>query len=410
MIRYPKISILMGLVSFTLVGLAADWPQWRGPDRDGILRSFEHPDSWPSQLRLAWKIPVGIGHSSPILVGENIFQFSRMEEDEVLSCIDLHSGKVRWQKKHSAPYEMNPAARSHGKGPKSTPLFYENKIFTFGISGILSSHRADDGELIWRKSFAGRFSRTSPLYGTAMSVAIDQGVLYAHVGGHDGGALTAFEPNSGIILWTWDGDGPGYASPIIVNPGGIRMIVTQSQDNIVGVEAASGKLLWKIPFKTAYTQNAVTPAFHDGVLLFSGLNNGITAMRIGARSDRLSPEVIWKSEDLSMYMNSPVILNGLMYGFAHERRGQVFCLDTLSGNVIWTSEGRQGQNAAIIGTMEALFVLTDDAELQVAKTGGDRYELLGRYIVADSPTWAHPVILEDGILIKDESHLARWRW
>ena len=297
---------------------------------------------------------------------------------------------------------MNPAAVRHGKGVKSTPVVAGDRIYTFGINGILSCFDAKTGKPQWRKEFG------SPDFGTATSPVVDRGLLIVHVGTNGRGALTAFDAQTGVEKWSWKGDGPAYASPIVVELGGTRQVVTQSQRNIVGVSAATGELLWRIPFSTPYEQNIVTPVLYHETLLFSGLNNGVMGVKVLKRGSEWVAETVWQNKDVGMYMNSPVLTGDLLFGLSHLKRGQFFCLDPRNGATLWTSEGRQADNAAIVDGGPVLFFLTNDAELIVARKSGRGFELLRKYSVADSPTWAHPVILINGILIKDATTLALW--
>ena len=281
-----KSAIYIAVALAGQVCFAQDWPQWRGPNRDGLVSSFTAPKAWPDKLKSVWKVPVGIGHSSPVVVGKRVYLHSRQDENEVASCFDLDTGKQLWRDSYPAPYTMNPAAVSHGKGPKSTPVVYNGKLFTLGISGILSSYDATTGKLRWRREFSKTSKSTSPLYGTAMSPIVDRGLLIAHVGGNDSGALTAFDAETGEIRWSWAGDGPGYASPIAAELGGVRQIVTQTQKYIVGISASSGQLLWEIPFETEYVQNSVTPVVYKQTLIFSGLDKGVFAVNVALRGNR----------------------------------------------------------------------------------------------------------------------------
>jgi outer membrane protein assembly factor BamB len=278
-----------------------------------------------------------------------------------------------------------------------------------GISGILSCFDAEKGELVWRKDFTGEFGETSPLYGAAMSMMVDGDRLIAHLGGHGDGALIALQIDKGDVVWRWDGDGPGYASPIIAEIGGVRQLVTQSQDQLVGLAPGDGALLWSIPFKTAYTQNSVTPVVHGRNLIFSGLDKGVLAVRLADNGNTWKTETVWETRDVSMYMSSPVVLGDWLFGMSHFKRGQFFCLDARTGEVQWTSDGRQGDNAALLRNDQSLFSLTTNAELIIARATPQGYDVVRKYDVADTPTWAHPVILESQILIKDESHLALWK-
>jgi outer membrane protein assembly factor BamB len=260
----------------------ADWPQWRGPGRDGHVVALAPRAAWPEALKPAWKVSVGVGHSSPVVVGDLVFIFSRAGDDEVVQALDRASGRSVWRQSYKAPYTMNMAAMSHGKGPKSTPVVEGGRIFTFGISGILSAFDAVNGRLLWRKEFGTQFKETSPLYGVAMSPVVDQGRLIAHVGGSGGGALTAFDPATGSVLWAWKGDGPAYASPVVAELAGVRQVVTLTESNLVGVSADKGELLWKLPFTTEYVQNAVTPVVEKGLVIYTGLEHPVRAVRVSS--------------------------------------------------------------------------------------------------------------------------------
>jgi len=384
------------------VAWAQDWPQWRGPNRDGISGAFSEPRAWPEKLKLKWKVNVGEGHSSPVVADGKIYLHTRQGDREVVSCLRTETGQAIWQEGYPAPYTENPAAASHGKGVKSTPVVADGRICTFGISGILSCFDAKTGKLLWRNEFG------SPDFGTAMSPVVDRGLLIAHVGTNGHGALTAFDAATGVEKWSWKGDGPAYASPIVAELAGTRQVVTQSQHNIVGVSVATGELLWRIPFNTAYDQNIVTPVLYHDTLIFSGLDNGVMAVRVLKRGSEWSTETVWQNKDVSMYMNSPVVSGDLLFGLSHHKRGQFFCLDPRTGTTLWTSAGRQADNAAIVDGGSVLLFLTNGAELIVTKKSGKGFEALRKYSVADSPTWAHPVILNRGVLIKDATTLALW--
>ena len=382
------------LMTLAALAWAGDWPQWRGPHRDGVAAGFSEPRTWPETLKQKWKVTVGEGHSSPVVAGGRIYLHSRQGEREAVSCLRPENGQTVWQEGYAAPYTMNPAATGHGKGVKSTPVVEGGRIYTFGISGILSCLDAASGKLQWRKEFG------SPAFGTATSPVVDRGLLIVYVGTREHGALTAFDTRTGVEKWSWKGDGPAYASPIVVELNGSRQVITQSQKNIVAVSASTGELLWKIPFATAYEQNIVTPVLFQDMLIFSGLGNGTMAVRNG--------QTVWHNKDLSMYMNSPVVAGERLYGLSNRNKGEFFCLNARDGAALWTSPGRQGDNAAIVDAGPVLLALTTDAELIVIRKNPKAFEVVRKYTVADSPTWAHPVLVGNDILIKDATTLALW--
>jgi outer membrane protein assembly factor BamB len=394
--------LLLSLTCLLTIAWAEDWPQWRGPNRDGVAANFAEPKAWPEKLTLKWKVTVGQGHSSPVVSGGKIYIHTRQGDREVVSALRPEDGTTIWQEGYSAPYTMNPAATSHGKGVKSTPVVGDGRIFTFGINGTLSAFDANTGKPQWRKEFG------SPDFGVATSPVFDRGLVIVHVGGNTPGALTAFDAATGAEKWSWKGDGPAYASPIIVDLAGTRQVVTQSRDNIIGVSAATGELFWKIPFKTVYTQNIVTPAVYHDTLIFTGIGNPIMGVKLLKQGAAWTTQTIWTNKDISMYMSSPVVSGDLLYGFSERKRGQFFCLKPGDGTTVWTSEGRQADNAAIVAAGSVLLLLTPDATLTVARQTGKSFDVLRKYTVADSPTWAHPVVMGRGILIKDANTLALW--
>ena len=384
------------------------WPQWRGPDRDGILSSFSAPIAWPDHLSMKWKQEIGSGYASPVVSDGKVYVFSRQEGRELLSCLELTSGKILWQQSYPAPYRVNSAAASHGPGPKSTPVLHDGKLCIFGLSGILSCYEANTGIPQWRKAFSDEFSATAPIYGTAMSPLASGGVLYLHAGGNDDGAFTAFSIDTGEVVWQWNGDGPAYASPVLAEIGGVPQIVTFTQESLLGLEVSTGELLWRIPFTTPWTQNSVTPVVIGDKIVYSGLDNGITAVKVTREGDEWNAAILWQNDDLSMYMSSPVIDGTLLFGLSQYKKGQFFCIDVRTGKTLWVSEGRQGENAAILRGGGFLFLLTNEAKLAVAPASADRFAPVQTYEVAESPTWAHPTVLGNQILIKDNSSITLW--
>ena len=235
-------------------------------------------------------------------------------------------------------------------------------------------------------------------------------MVIAHVGGHDRGALTAFDAKTGAVRWRWSGDGPSYASPIIVTSAGIRQVVTQTQKQCVGVSTETGKLLWSFPFTTPYVQNAVTPVAVGDAIVLSGLQQGTFAIRIRKQGEHeVRPYRVWETRDAWMYLSSPVAAGSTLYGMSEKRSGQLFSLSTATGKVLWTGEGRFGDNAAILDAGTALLVLTPDASLHIYRKAGSALQEAARYQVAESPTWATPAVVRNRILVKDQTSLTLWQ-
>jgi outer membrane protein assembly factor BamB len=401
-----KLKIFSAALLVAATVCAADWPQWRGPNRDGRIDGVSLPATWPKTLKEEWKVAVGTGHSTPVVVNDRVYVFARQGEEEVLSCLDASSGKQLWRSSVPVSYEMNSAATGHGKGPKSTPVVSNGSVFTFGISGLLSCHDAQSGKLKWRNDFSKKFPAASPLYGTAMSPLVDNGLLIAHVGGQDKGALTAFDVETGAVKWSNDWDGPGYSSPIIVTLAGVRQLVTTAQKEIAGIDVASGKLLWQLPAKSEYDTNAVTAVAYKDTLVLSREQQGLIAVKLAKKGADLVPTELWTNKDAQLYMNTPVLQGNQLFALSVRNKGQLVSIDADTGKTLWQSPGRMGENAAIVNVAgKVLLVLTNEAKLFVLPATAKEFSPIVQYSVADSPTWAHPVVTGSHILIKDETSL-----
>ena len=385
-------------------GRPGDWPQWRGPARDGVVGAFSPPAAWPEKLTRRWKVDVGLGYATPIVVADRVYMFSRQGDNEVLAALDAGSGKEVWSFKYAAPFTISPAAARHEKGPKSTPTFADGRLFILGMSGIVTAVDAATGKQLWQKAA----TNPQPLYHTGMSPLVDRGLAIVHVGGHNQGALTAFDTRTGMVRWRWDGDGPAYGSPMAVDVDGTRQIVTLTQENIVGVSAATGELLWKRPFSTPFTQNAITPILYNQTVIASGLDQGVSAFRIVKKGAAWATENVWENAQVSLYMANGVIVNDTLVSLSHKNSGQFFALDAKTGRTLWTSAPRQAQNAAIVRAGDILLILKDDGDLVVARSGSKGLEPIRTYTVADSATWAAPAISGERIFVKDVSSLALW--
>lgn len=404
----PTLLFACSIILLTTSAFAQDWPQWRGPNRDGNAPAISA--AWPKTLKEEWKVTVGVGHASPVVVGGKIYVFARQGDEETLLCLDAVTGKELWKSSQPIAYTMHEAAVGHGKGPKSTPVVSNGTVFTLGISGVLSAHDARTGKLKWRHEFSGQYPKTSPLFGTAMSPIIDKGLVIAHVGGPDKGALMAFDVETGAVKWTNDTDGPAYASPIVVTLAGVRQVVTFMQKDFVGVDAATGKLLWRLPAKTEYDENIVTAISYKDMLLFSREQQGLSAIRLVKQGQEIVPQEVWNNKENKLYMSTPVLQGNTLVGFSVLKKGQFFAVDADTGKTLWQGPGRAGESAAILNLgSSGVLALTNEGALIVLPVNAKEYAPAVQYTVASSPTWAHPVVVGNRILIKDETTLSSLR-
>jgi outer membrane protein assembly factor BamB len=375
-----------------------DYPQWRGQQRDGAASGFAEPTSWPAALTRRWKVEVGEGYATPLVIGDTVYVFTRRDGDEMMVALNAMTGAQLWRSSYPAPYSPGQPAAAHGAGPKATPLFHEGKLFTLGISGIVSAFDAGTGKRLWHTTEPPEH----PFFGAASSPLGEKGLVIVHPGNY--GPLTAFDSSTGAIRWTAGGDG-FFASPIIIDLGGTRQIVSATQDSIIGV-GLDGRVLWRYPWEGG--GGSTTPVQHDDTIIVSALDKGVTALRPTMRAGQWVVETRWETRDVSMYVSNPVVIADTLFGLSHRARGQLFALDANTGAVLWLGQPREAENTALVKTDALLFLLNDDAELIVAKPSRSGFEPLVRYTVADSATWAQPTISGNRIFVKDVTSLSLW--
>jgi outer membrane protein assembly factor BamB len=382
---------------------ATDWPQWRGPTRDGAI-SAALPSQWPQALTKRWETTVGAGHASPVVSGNRVVVIAREGDQEIVRALDVASGKEIWRAAYPAPYAVNSAAWAHGAGPKSTPAIAGGRVFTLGIGGILSAFDLASGKLIWRLPAPN----VLPQYGSATSPLVDGTGVIAHVGGQNSGALTSFDAATGKPRWQWNGDGPGSGSPIIATFGGVRQVIAQTRKLLVGLNASTGTLLWQLPSTDDFDQNAFTPIVFQDLLINAGIDQPLTAIRPKLANGKWIAETVWTNPEAPMFMSSPVLIAGTIYGLTLRSKGQFVAIDATTGKTLWNTQGREGENASILGNRSWLLASTTDGLLVVARANPQKYEEVRRYQIAQSALWAHPAITGNSIIVKDVDKLICW--
>lgn len=386
------------VVLATASGQAQDYPQWRGPTRDGSAAGFVPPAAWPQTLTRHWRTDVGEGYATPIVIGDTVYAFARRGDQEVLIALDAASGGERWAAAYRAPYEVSKPAIAHGAGPKATPLFHNGRIFTLGITGILTAFDPSTGERLWQTSRPDE----DPYYGAAISPLGEGDLVIGHPGSY--GPLTAFDAASGRMRWR-AGPGGFFASPIAGDVDGVRQIITATAVSIIGV-SLEGRVLWE--FKWDGAAGSTTPLLHDGLVIVAGPDRGMVALRPVLRGGRWSVEQAWHTREVSMYTTNPVIVHDTIFGLATRALGSFFAVAAASGKSLWFGEPRTAEHTSVVKADDLLFLLNDDGEFIVARASRTAFEPIARYSVADTPVWAQPAITGHRIFVKDQTSVTLW--
>jgi outer membrane protein assembly factor BamB len=396
--RRLKITMLCVILMGASCVFAQDWPQWRGPNRDGKVKGFAAPQEWPEKLTQKWQATVGAGDATPALVGNRLYVFTRQGDEEVTLCLDAGNGKELWRDAYAAQAVTGAASRH--PGPRSSPAVAEGKVLTLGVGGVLSCLDAASGKLVWRKD---PFPKIVPRFFTSTSPIIVDGMCVAQLGGADNGAILAYKLATGNEKWRWANEGPAYASPVLMTAADTKQIVTLTDKSVVGVAMADGKLLWQLPFppqRRAY--NAATPIVDGQTVIYMGAGRGAKAVKIEKQGDGFTATELWSNPDLAPQYNTPVLKGGLLFGMSN--RGNLFCLDAKTGRTAWLDEtGRdRGGFGAIVDAGPCLLALPSSSELIVYKPSAKQFEQIAAIKVSEASTYAHPVLAGNRIIVRDQ--------
>lgn len=405
---YPKPAILVVLLLLMVAPAASaqEWTQWRGPGRDGFVSAKNAPVTWPEKLDRVWRVEIGEGYSSPVVSAGRAFVHSRRDPEEVVTAINLADGKVVWEQKYQAGFKKNQYAVEMAKGPHATPLVIGDRLFTLGVTGMLNAWDTATGRKLWTRDFSPSIDTSKLFYGTAASPLAVNGRLVVEVGSDvHGGKILGLDPATGAMQWEWSGVGPGYASPLLIETGKQAQIVALTQEVIVGLDAKSGKELWSVPFPDEWHENISTPLWTGTHLIVSGSRPGTHAFTLAEQNGKWQATEVWKNPDIAMYMSSPVIADGVVYAHSSKKKGQFVAFDEKTGAIRWATEGRAGEHASLLLTPRHVVFLTNGADLIVAKRDAPAFTVERRYEVAESSTFATPVLLGSNILVRDATGL-----
>jgi RNA polymerase sigma factor (sigma-70 family) len=390
--------------------VAGDWPQWRGPDRDGVVHGVIAPAKWPRTLTEEWTVPVGEGVASPVVVGGSAYVFTRENDNEVVRRLDLARGREVWRSEpYAASYNRRTEEGKFSIGPRSTPAVAGGRVYTLGMSGVLSCLDAGTGKLVWRRDCKPSQAPPDPAYGGSSPLVADD-LCIVHGGDGKTGGLTAFDAATGEVRWCCsEGYVPMSGSPILVDLAGERQLVTYSASNAAGVAVATGRKLWGTGTNTLgppYT----TPLRYRDLLILNDMLQPPRAFRLEKTDQGIAAKEVWKAaKGLTVACCSPVIAGDLVFGMSSRKEGCFFCLDAASGATLWESDGNQGAHASLLNAGGVLLFLTEKGLLLVVKPSAAAFEPIAEYRVSDTETYAHPVLLGDRILIKDQTTLRCFR-
>jgi outer membrane protein assembly factor BamB len=386
---------------------SAGWPQWRGPQRDGIVHMADLSTDWPEKgPPLLWEQPLGLGYSSFAVKDGRFYSLFQEGDKEVVACWQVENGKEVWR----YPYECH-AEVSDFPGPRSTPTLDGDHVYTVGSDGKLLCLDAASGSPHWQKDLLSDFHASSPKWGVAFSPLIDGDMVFTSPGGPNGNSLAAFNKITGELVWKTLDEPAGYSSPIAVTIAGTRQILFFMGENLVGVRARDGELCWSYPWATSYDVNAATPLFFTArrgekilhyAFISSGYGRGCALLKIEPLSgDRFEAKMVYTGKQMCSHFASPVRHGEYIYGIDDSR---LTCMNLRTGKVMWTRAGTN--KGSLLCVNDSLLVLAEDGKLLLLEA---KPEKLAPQSEArpfrGGRCWTMPVLADGRLFLRNERQM-----
>lgn len=377
-----------------------DWPQLRGPNRDGI-----YGGAGRTPAGQVWKKSIGQGFAAPAVAQGKLVVFHREGSKELVEAWNPATGAKIWSYSYSTAYRDD---FGFDEGPRAAPTIDNGRVYTFGAEGQLHCVNLADGKKIWSEDTHTRFRVRKGFFGAAGAPLVEEGKVLLNVGGPDAG-IVAFDQNNGKLLWQVTNDEAGYSSPVVAMLGGLRRALFLTRAGLVDVDVAAGKVRHQMPWRSRSmaSVNAAMPVVVGDVLFLSAsYGTGAIALEVKGTSYKK----LWSNDDtLSSHYATAVALGGVLYGFhgRQEEGQQLRAVDLRTGKVLWSVDGMRAGTVTLAG--DTLLVLKENGELVTAKADPKQFRALGKFPLLSGVVRAYPALADGRIFLRNEDTIACYR-
>lgn len=415
------IATLVLILTLPAVPHAADWPQWRGPERDGSWSETGLLKSFPKDgLKRRWSVPVGGGYSGPTVADGRVFVTDRVEDPQLerVHGVDFKTGRKLWT--HSYPVDYREV--NYPAGPRAAVSVSDGRAYALGAKGHLHCLDAKTGKVLWQHDCFSEYEIKLPVWGIAASPFVHGDRVIVMIGGKDA-CIVAFDRRNGREVWRALKDRANYASPTLIRQAGEDVLVFWTGDNVVGLSPKSGEVRWRFPFKPRRMPLGIAnPILHDGHLFLTGFYDG--SLLLKPDPDQFSVREVWRrrgrsersTDALHSIISTPVLLDRHVYGV--DSYGEFRCLDLMTGNRIWEDRTATPQDRwstiHFVQNGEHTWMFNEAGELILARLSPEGFEPLSRTKIID-PTpkqlrrrlvvWSHPAYADRHVLARNDREL-----
>lgn len=383
------------LLFFALNANSADWPQWRGPNRDGISSETGLLPSWPKGgPAVVWKANgLGVGYSSLAIVNGRFYTQGQRARQQFVFAFDAKTGRKIWETPTSRDYRDD-----RGDGPRGTPTIDGDRLYAMTGDGVLVSLEVASGKMVWSQNLAQKYGGSIPGWGFSESPLIDGDRLIVMPGGR-GASLVSLNKRDGSLQWKTGSDRAGYSSAIVVTVGGVRQVLALSGESAIGVLEDNGELLWHYSKVSNRTANVATPIYHDGaVFLSTDYGTGCALLRLGPKT----MSEAYFTNDMKNHYSTSVLVDGYLYGY---NDSILTAMQFATGKVAW--KNRSVGKGSVAYADKRLYLLSEDGQAGLAEPTPDAYREISRFEISKGslPTWSPPVISDARLYLRDQDNL-----
>ena len=381
----------------TLICTGADWPNFRGPNRDGISTETGINLDWSAKPpKTLWTAPLhDEGYSGPSAADSTVYIVDHVDASDVVLALNLDTGKEQWRFRYEA------SGGEHYGFARATPAIDNGNVYTISRDGHVHCLNAKSGKKVWRRDVLSEVDGKAPKWGVAHSPIIEGEALIVPGGGEDAHVL-ALDKKTGDILWKGGGTAKlGYATPVVAEINNRKQYIIFHGKGLIGVDAQTGQRIWSQKWKTNYDVNAATPIVFDNgtVFISSGYKTGCALIRV--IGDQAT--IAWDSDKMNAQFSSPILVNGLIYGTSDP--GYLMCMEPSSGNVFW--KHKDFQKGGLVGVDSHLIVLDGrDGNAALVEITPEQYREKGRIRPLGGQAWVAPIIADKKLIIRNRKKLA----
>jgi outer membrane protein assembly factor BamB len=378
-----------------------DWPQWRGPNRNGISKETGFLKAWPAAgPPVVWSInSLGEGYGSLAIRGDRVYVQGVQGRESAVFCLNRRDGKAAWTTNLAGRVEQD-----RGSGPRGTPTLDQDRVYALAENGELACLRLDDGAKMWRRNILQDFRGRNPHWLLSESPLIDGNRVIVTPGGRNA-TIVALDKLTGRTVWTSEGlsDGAGYSSCVAGEVQGVKVIMNLTDEAGVGVRATDGKLMWRYEKVANRTANVATPVFHDNKVFYtSNYGTGCVLLGLSAQDGAVKAEEVYFSREMVNHHGGVVLHDGHLYGFSNSI---LTCMNFATGSVAW--KNRSVGKGSITYADGHLYLLSENNVAGLAEASPEAYRETGRFSIADQgwPSWAHPVVCGGQLYLRNQGIL-----